>query len=556
MLRSLMDMALASCMAVVISLDPSEVSSRLSSAAAEFPPGGAATPPEEAGMTDAEMLAAETSRLTPPDLSGLSSGVDSTTKPSGANTAKSGVFGRMFGRSAKTVPPHDPQTAPREPNPFYSSRPLPAPSTTSSSSSAGASSVPRTSGIYHAHQTTNESVDHCPLAEEVREVLHRLGLGHVPLHIVPRADMRSQNVDRMLELYKAAPPTGLTLVVTSTFTGIALFAQQYPRLFRDKTVRVVHTGGALLTAASRGWAHGSSPDGVDNSIHDGSVHGGGDDTIHGNRTMSVLVPDPSAQNNKLDLEAAALCYRKCQSLSVPMVVLSRHVARACRLPRALFDVLNEHGGPIGARIYRASRDSFKLLWSRACAAADDPSRGQLPKRCNREWYLQTFCGGGTPPEGGSEGDDFDAVWPMVQSVNLYSPLALIAALPSSTFQKYLHTTPLTVRSATHYVVGITAHAPTLVEPLALRILFVQNLYSASLVNESEFTQGLPTPVPLIFDDDDFPPEDGILSEVTEWSFDEEKRDSFLEYIQTLREDKHVHTRAANAGARWNDHHSA
>ena len=148
-------------------------------------------------------------------------------------------------------------------------------------------------------------VDH-RLVEEVRQVMHHLGLGHVALHVATDATTASE---RLHQLYLAAPPTGLTLVATSTFGGLTPFAREHPQLFREKTVRVVHTGGALIEDGRR------------------------------------LVPDPKAQNNALDLPAAEGFYRIAQELSVPMVIISRHVARPCRVPRQLFDLLLQHGAP-------------------------------------------------------------------------------------------------------------------------------------------------------------------------------------------------------------------
>lgn len=87
------------------------------------------------------------------------------------------------------------------------------------------------------------------------------------------------------------------------------------------------------------------------------------------------------------------------------------------------------------------------------------------------------------------------------------------------------------------VPSVTALPPlSLIQVLRIRVVLPQ------------FTQGLPTPVPLTFDDDDFlPTVEGILSKVTEWSFNEEQRDSFLEYIHSLR-DKQVQNHAQAAGS--------
>lgn len=189
------------------------------------------------------------------------------------------------------------------------------------------------------------------------------------------------------------------------------------------------------------------------------------------------------------------------------------------------------GGLIGAKIYQAERDSLSTLWSRVCAAPDDPVRGDLPARCDRAWYIQTFCEGAAKLPPGA--DEFDAVWPMVQSVNLYSPIAVIGAMPFTTFKNFLHSAALDVRSATHHVIGLDENSRTVTDPQLLRILFVQEIYYSSIVNESEFVQDLPPPLPVAFSDDE-----GRTGEATPskwsaiklWDFTEQQRESLRKHV--------------------------
>ena len=48
----------------------------------------------------------------------------------------------------------------------------------------------------------------------------------------------AQASEHLARLYSIAPPVGVTLIVTSTFTEVAAFATEEAALFRDKTVRV------------------------------------------------------------------------------------------------------------------------------------------------------------------------------------------------------------------------------------------------------------------------------------------------------------------------------
>merc|ERR1719305_783058 len=87
-----------------------------------------------------------------------------------------------------------------------------------------------------------------------------------------------------------------------------------------------------------------------------------------------LAPEPSAQNNRLDLQAALSFYKRAQELSVPLVVISRHLSHACRVPAELFDILAAHGGHLGATVRDEQRESFNMLWQRACAPSGEASR--------------------------------------------------------------------------------------------------------------------------------------------------------------------------------------
>merc|ERR1712205_251348 len=110
-----------------------------------------------------------------------------------------------------------------------------------------------------------------------------------------------------------------------------------------------------------------------------------------------------------------------------MVILSRHVAKECCIPRHFFDVLGSHGGMVGKRIYTNERHSLLNLWRCSCAPAGSPERGNLPERCDAQWFAQNFCAGHL-----ATGED--EVWRSVEAVNLYSPIALLAALPGETLR--------------------------------------------------------------------------------------------------------------------------
>ena len=248
------------------------------------------------------------------------------------------------------------------------------------------------------------------LAESIRDTLSSIGLSHVKFLIVSGKNMdehKTKSTEALLELYESAPPIGVTLVLTATFTSVWPFAESYPELFRDKTVRVVHTGGALIWPARWGWASlpcsSQSDDQSDssNDLNSGAL-----------TEEKVLVPDPAAQNHRLDLSSARQFYKRAQALSVPMVILSRHVAKECCIPRNFFDVLGSHGGLVGKRICDSERNSLLNLWRCACAPFGSAARGNLPERCDASWFAETFCAG-------REAKNEEGVWESVEAVNLY-----------------------------------------------------------------------------------------------------------------------------------------
>ena len=51
---------------------------------------------------------------------------------------------------------------------------------------------------------------------------------------------------------------------------------------------------------------------------------------------------------------------------------------------------------------------------------------ELPDRCDRSWFVQTFMGG--PSEQNENANEEDDVWPFIKAFNMYDPLCCIAAL--------------------------------------------------------------------------------------------------------------------------------
>ena len=340
--------------------------------------------------------------------------------------------------------------------------------------------------------------------------------------------------EHLLQLYADAPPMGVSLVVCACATDAARFANRNPVLFRSKTARVVMLGGAQVAAKGDGGNGDDSPHTGANSGHASEM---------GPAPSPRLEPDPDAQNNRLDMQSASKLFAQAQALSVPLVVLSRHLAYACRAPRLLFDALASHGGLLGVALRDSQRACIMELWSRANAPSNDTSaRRGLPARCDRTWFMKTF----SSRRASGFGDETMDVWPQIDSFNVYNPLALVAALPvvvkrcfevgaysscarnviltrwtdetsgeSSHFEypspkyetkiKYrslrvltdsLQAKSVTVRSATHLIIGESAASSGVKDAEAVRGLIYQCLFKGTRLNSSDYGLEAPPSLPL------------------------------------------------------------
>ena len=164
--------------------------------------------------------------------------------------------------------------------------------------------------------------------------------------------------------YEDAAAKSLTLLCISSLTDAAALVRAHEALFVEKTRSVTIMGG------------------VEPFDERGAEDGDDDDE-------SLLVPD-TAQNNMFDRPAAEFFYRRCQELGVPLVVVTRHVAYKCPMPRSIYDDMARTNHPVGRRLRDSQRASIELLWQRACAP-DSAGRLGLPPRCDKDWFCDTFC---------------------------------------------------------------------------------------------------------------------------------------------------------------------
>lgn len=236
-------------------------------------------------------------------------------------------------------------------------------------------------------------------------------------------------------LWADAAPQSLTLVVIASLKDVALFLRDNETLFLEKTKEVVIMGGV------------QPPERADEVL------------------CQSMIPD-TAHNNQFDRSASEYFYRRCQDIGVPLIVVSRWSAYAVQMPRSTYDELALTGSSIGFRLRSAQRDSIEQLWQRACAPDGSDAREGLPDRCDRSWFLDTFCSGsdGIDAKTGHVRGGGDPVWDLVASFNQYDTIAILAAVPAMRAKFFepleckVAATATNARHAegtTHLVIGVT-----------------------------------------------------------------------------------------------------
>ena len=138
--------------------------------------------------------------------------------------------------------------------------------------------------------------------------------------------------------------------------------------------------------------------------------------------------DSTAQNNAFDLPSAAKVFDHFSAdRETELIVLTRHSAAACQLPRSAFD-----GSPhaLGIRLTTVAKPSLQKLWERCANSkeAREAIKDALPMRCDAAW-----CRRLTPPLQNR------AFTPPLHTVHYgLQPHALQAATPQATGCSPMH----------------------------------------------------------------------------------------------------------------------
>eukprot|EP00656_Telonema_subtile_P004316 TRINITY_DN11957_c0_g1_i1.p1 TRINITY_DN11957_c0_g1~~TRINITY_DN11957_c0_g1_i1.p1 ORF type:complete len:368 (+),score=59.76 TRINITY_DN11957_c0_g1_i1:166-1269(+) len=215
---------------------------------------------------------------------------------------------------------------------------------------------------------------------------------------------------------ESSEDASLTVLLISSIKDAAECLRSHEQLFARKVCRVVIMGGTLPQRDP------------------------------GNK----LEPD-TAHNNSFDSAASAFFYERIQQLRIPMVVLTRHAAYSCPVPRAVFEELAASGSEIGRHLQSRQQQSIEQLWRRAAGE----ERLGLPVRCDKHWFSNTFCGGSVQVETRSE---HDSIWDLVERFQMYDTFALLACIPclqSALFSPVGYT----VLGVEHLVIGVSPEEP-------------------------------------------------------------------------------------------------
>ena len=138
----------------------------------------------------------------------------------------------------------------------------------------------------------------------------------------------------LLELYAVAKPISLDLLIIASLKDAAQFVREHEQLFKEKTRSVTIMGGVMPFEDD-------------------------DDDV-------LLVPD-TAHNNQFDVEGSDYLYRRCQELKIPMIIVSRHAAYACPMPRSIYGMSRPFlyfcvGSAITLPLHSSAASCLQMTW--------------------------------------------------------------------------------------------------------------------------------------------------------------------------------------------------
>ena len=173
-----------------------------------------------------------------------------------------------------------------------------------------------------------------------------------------------------------------------------------------------------------------------------------------------LVMDPSAANNAFDVPAAKRAYDRLQEqLGARFIVVTRHAASACQMPRRALDG-SMH--PVAQRLSGVAKPALQTLWERVHRTAEERKEmnDSLPMRCDAPWFRGTFLESTAPADLGPK----ESCWPFVKGFNEYDGLTTVIAAIRSWESRHYRTfcIPTSCKRTGCQVIGLQANHPGIV----------------------------------------------------------------------------------------------
>jgi len=162
--------------------------------------------------------------------------------------------------------------------------------------------------------------------------------------------------------------------------------------------------------------------------------------------------DESAANNAFDLKSSRFVYERLLADDrFEVIVVTRHAASACQLPKKAIDGSSH---PIAHRLAAVKKPSLQKLWWRShqTMAQRTKARDPLPERCDPSWFRKTYLEPTAPSSLGADDD----VWPYIKGFNEYDGLSTVVAATATfpeLFQKFFR--PYVCPFSRLTVIGLT-----------------------------------------------------------------------------------------------------
>lgn len=181
-----------------------------------------------------------------------------------------------------------------------------------------------------------------------------------------------------------------------------------------------------------------------------------------------LVPN-DANNNTFSWSSACYVYSRCQELGIPMTIVTRNAAYACKLDFSVYDVMEKTGHPMGIALAKTQKTMMEHLFVAASSPENSVQRETLPPSRDVAWFANTFCDGIRPKNVGE-------VWTLVKYFNLYDSVNLFAAFED--FEKYFKLEIFEVLGVKHKVIGLTPELHGLTDVKGLCDTLVSTAFDA------------------------------------------------------------------------------